>query len=124
MAQNSRKEKYDGYYDGLVNPSTGKIEPDNAGDDNPDIQNYLGYGDIKLKYLYGEHEIGSLFRYNFGSGGKNRGAIDAHWSYPFLNSANTFWYVKVFSGYGESLIDYDRSVTKALFGFSFSRDSF
>lgn len=118
------KKKYDGYYDGLVNPSTGKIEPDNAGDDNPDIQNYLGYGDIKLKYLYGEHEIGSLFRYNFGSGGKNRGAIDAHWSYPFLNSANTFWYVKVFSGYGESLIDYDRSVTKALFGFSFSRDSF
>ena len=118
------KEKYDGYYDGAVNPSTGVYEPNCSGDDNPDIQDYLGYGDVKLKYLYGEHEIGSLFRYNFGSGGRNRGAIDVHWSYPFLNSENTFWYAKLFSGYGESLIDYDRSVTKAVFGFSFSRDLF
>lgn len=118
----SEKKKYDGYYDGAVNPSTGDYEPNYKGDDNPDIQNYLGYGDVKLKYLYGEHEIGTLCRYNFGAGGKNRGAIDAHWSYPFLNSENTFWYAKLFSGYGESLIDYDRSVTKVLFGFSFSRD--
>ena len=118
------KKKYDGYYDGAVNPSTGDYEPNYQGDDNPDIQNYLGYGDVKVKYLYGQHEFGSLFRYNFGTGGKNRGAIDAHWSYPFLNSENTFWYAKLFSGYGESLIDYDRSVTKAVFGFSFSRDLF
>lgn len=117
-------KKYTGYYTGGVNPSTGEYEPNDMGDDNPDIQNYLGYGDVKLKYLYGEHEIGSLFRYNFGSGGRNRGAIDAHWSYPFLNSENTFLYAKFFTGYGESLIDYDRSVTKVLFGFSFSRDLF
>lgn len=114
-------KKYDGYYEGSVNPATGEFEPNYPGDDNPDIQNYLGYGDIKVKYLYDRHEIGALFRYNFGSGGINRGAIDAHWSYPFLNSENTFWYVNLFSGYGESLIDYDRSVTKAVFGFSFSR---
>ncbi len=117
-------EKYDGYYEGAVNPISGEYEPNYPGDDNPDIQDYLGYGDIKLKYLYGKHEIGSLLRYNFGSGGKNRGAIDVHWSYPFLNSENTFWYVKFFSGYGESLIDYDRTLTKTLFGFSFSRDLF
>ncbi|HQS66998.1 MAG TPA: phospholipase A [Sulfuricurvum sp.] len=117
-------KKYDGYYNGGINPATGKIEPNYPGDDNPDIQDYLGYGDIKLKYLYNKHEIGALLRYNFGAGGVNRGAIDAHWSYPFLNSENTFWYVKLFSGYGESLIDYDRSVTKAVFGFSFSRDLF
>jgi len=117
-------KKYDGYHEGSVNPTTGAYEPNASGDDNPDIQNYLGYGDIKLKYLYENHEIGSLFRYNFGSGGKNRGAINAHWSYPFLNSENTFWYAKLFSGYGESLIDYDHSVTKVMFGFSFSRDLF
>ena len=115
-------KKYDSYYDGGVNPVTRELEPNYLGDDNPDIQDYLGYGDIKLRYLYDKHEIGALFRYNFGAGGLNRGAIDAHWSYPFLNSENTFWYVKLFSGYGESLIDYDRSVTKAVFGFSFSRD--
>ncbi|MDP3266260.1 MAG: phospholipase A [Sulfuricurvum sp.] len=117
-------KKYDGYYDASVSPVTGQFEPNYPGDDNPDIQDYLGYGDIKLRYLYDKHEIGALFRYNFGAGGMNRGAIDAHWSYPFLNSENTFWYLKLFSGYGESLIDYDRSVTKAVFGFSFSRDLF
>lgn len=117
-------KKYDGYYTGDVNPSTGLYEPNDMGDDNPNIQDYLGFGDIKVKYLYGKHEIGALFRYNFGAGGTKRGAVDAHWSYPFLNSENTFWYAKFFNGYGESLIDYDRSVTKALFGFSFSRDLF
>lgn len=120
----AEREKYDGYYEGEPNPATGEYEPNVSGDDNPDIEKYLGYGDVKLKYLYGKHEIGSLLRYNFGAGGKNRGAIDFHWSYPFLDSENTFWYVKVFSGYGESLIDYDRSVTKSLFGFSFSRELF
>ncbi|MDP1785316.1 MAG: phospholipase A, partial [Sulfuricurvum sp.] len=117
-------KKYDGYFEGVVNPATGAYEPNYPGDDNPDIQDYLGYGDVKLKYLYEKHEVGALFRYNFGSGGTSRGAVDAHWSYPFLNSGNTFWYAKLFSGYGESLIDYDRSVTKVLFGFSFSRDLF
>lgn len=118
------EKKYDGYYSGGVNPETGEVEPNAAGDDNPDIENYLGYGDIKMNYLHKKNEFGALLRYNFGSGGKNRGAVDLHWSYPFFNSENTFWYVKFFSGYGESLIDYDRSVTKTAFGFSFSRGLF
>jgi len=95
--------------------------PNAKGDDNPNIYEYLGYGDLELSYLFGKHEIGSEFRYNFGAGGTNRGSINAHWSYPFFNSKNTFWYVKFFNGYGESLIDYDKSVTKTAFGFSFSR---
>lgn len=120
----SEDTKYDGYYDGLANPATGEIEQNYAGDDNPNIENYLGYGDIKLNYLYGKAEMGALLRYNFGSGGKNRGAVDLHWSYPFLGSKNTFLYAKFFNGYGESLIDYNNNVTKAAFGFSFSRGAF
>jgi len=114
-------KKHDGYYDGKVDPDSGIFNPNDEGDDNPNIYEYLGYGDVKVNYLFGKNEIGSIFRYNFGAGGKNRGAIDAHWSYPFFNSEHTFWYVKFFSGYGESLIDYDRYVTKTSFGFSFSR---
>jgi phospholipase A1 len=117
-------EKHDGYYDGEVNPSSGEYDPNDSGDDNPDIDRYLGYGDLKLNYLYGKSEMGALLRYNFGSGGKNRGAVDLHWTYPFLNSKSTFWYVKFFNGYGESLIDYNHCVTKTSFGFSFSRGDF
>ncbi len=117
-------KKYDGYYVGEPNPKTGLYEPNDSGDDNPYIEEYLGYGDIRINYLHGKHQFGALLRYNFGSGGMHRGAVDLHWSYPFLHSSNTFWYVKLFNGYGESLIDYDQSITKASFGFSFSRALF
>ncbi len=118
------EKKYTGYYNGAPNPKSGQYEPNYSGDDNPYIEEYLGYGDIRISYLYGKHQLGALLRYNFGSGGTHRGAIDLHWSYPFLHSSNTFWYVKFFNGYGESLIDYDQSITKASFGFSFSRALF
>jgi phospholipase A1 len=118
------KEKYSGYYSGGANPETGIVEPNYEGDDNPDITDYLGYGDIRINYLYEKHQLGALVRYNFKKGGKNRGAIDLHWSYPFLSSENTFWYAKLFNGYAESLIDYNRCNTKVAFGFSFSRALF
>ncbi len=117
-------KKYEGYYIGKPNPKTGLYEPNYSGDDNPHIEEYLGFGDIRINYLYKKHQFGALLRYNFGSGGTHRGAMDIHWSYPFLHSKNTFWYVKLFNGYAESLIDYDQSVTKASFGFSFSRALF
>ncbi len=118
------QDKYSGYYQGQIHPETGLIHPNASGDDNPDIAHYLGYGDIRLKYLYKQHQFGSLFRYNFGAGGKQRGAIELDWSYPFFGSKNIFWYSKIFSGYGESLIDYNRNINKISFGFSFSRGLF
>jgi phospholipase A1 len=120
----NEQEKYSGYYDGKVDPDSGEYEPNDEGDDNPDIVDYLGFGDLGINYLYGKHQFGSLMRYSFGLGGKHVGAIDFNWSYPFLNSENTFWYVKIFNGYGESLIDYNRYVNKMAFGFSFSRALF
>ncbi|BDY12617.1 phospholipase A [Hydrogenimonas cancrithermarum] len=65
-----------------------------------------------------------LLGYNFGKGGHQRGAVQFDWSYPFFGSETTFWYLKFFNGYGESLIDYNRNITKASFGFSFSRGVF
>jgi len=112
----SEDKKNDDFYN--------ETSPNAKGDDNPNIYEYLGYGDLRLHYLFGKNELGSILRYNFGAGGKNRGSINLHWSYPFFNSKNTFWYVKFFNGYGESLIDYDKSVTKTAFGFSFSRSLF
>lgn len=111
-------EKSDGYYDGLSS------DPNESGDDNPDIQKYLGYGDIKLDYLYKNSHFGLLFRNNLRMRGDNKGALELNYSHPITDSANTFLYVKLFNGYGESLIDYNRNVTKAAIGFSFSRGLF
>ena len=113
-------EKPTGYYDGLLGPSQANAK----GDDNPDIDDYLGYGDIKIQYLNGQSQYGLLLRNNLRLDGKNKGAVEMNYSYPLLKSPNTFVYVKLFHGYGESLIDYDRKVSKASIGFSFSRELF
>jgi phospholipase A1 len=54
----------------------------------------------------------------------NKGAIAIDWSRPMPYAKDSFWYVKVFSGYGESLIDYNRHINKLSLGFSFSRGLF
>lgn len=107
--------KSDAFYEGT--------DPDASGDDNPDINDYLGYGEVELKYLYGPHQFNLLLRNNFDFD-QNKGAVQFEYTAPFYNSENTFWYVKLFNGYGESLIDYDRSVTKMSVGFAFSRGLF
>ena len=109
--------KSDAYYDGTL--TIDEVIAQSDGDDNPDITHYLGYGDLNLKYLYDKHQFGLLLRNNFDFN-ENRGALEFSYSYPFFNSPNTFWYMKFFNGYGESLIDYNINVTKASFGFSFS----
>ena len=117
--------KSDNYYYGNgFNADGSKTDPNETGDDNPDIEEYYGYGDINLQYLYGKHQFSSMFRYNFGIGGGEKGAVEFSWMYPFFGSTNMYWYTKIFSGYGESLIDYNHSITKASFGFSFSRGLF
>ncbi len=94
------------------------------GDDNPNIIDYMGYGDISLSYLLGKNQIGLMLRNNLNFNGKNRGALMIDWSLPLLYAKDSFWYIKIFSGYGESLIDYNRHVDKLSLGFSFSRGLF
>ncbi len=121
-------DKSDAYYRGYILDESGRPllypDPNESGDDNPDIVDYMGYGDLSFNYLQGRHQFGGTFRYNFNKGGESRGAVELSWSYPFFGSPATFWYAKIFTGYGESLIDYDRHVTKLSFGFSFSRGIF
>ncbi len=87
-------------------------------DDNPDLIDYLGHGEMSMYYLYGKSLFKAKWRQNFQTG---NGAIEASVSYPFANQENVYWYAKVFSGYGETLIDYNNYITKFAIGLSFSR---
>ena len=87
-------------------------------DENPDILDYYGWGQLNTVYLRGAHKFELFGRLNPVTG---YGAVEAGWSYPVFGRESVFWYVKSFSGYGESLIDYDRYVNKIGFGFSFFR---
>ncbi|WP_028108091.1 phospholipase A [Ferrimonas futtsuensis] len=86
-------------------PEVEKESPeDSKGDDNPDILDYLGYGELGVVYKYEDHTFSGLFRNNLDFD-DNRGAVELGWSFPIGNKVRG--YVQYFYGYGESLIDYN-----------------
>jgi phospholipase A1 len=82
---------------------------DTSGDENPDIVDYYGYGELRLAYVSsGRHRAALMTRWNFAT---DRGAVQLDYSVP-TGTKNLYIYAQLWSGYGESLIDYDRSVTR------------
>ena len=91
---------------------------DSGEDDNPELIDHIGHGSLSVYLPYKRHLFKVMGRYNIATG---NGAVESTWSYPLSNSQSTYLYIKAFSGYGESLIDYDNYVTKFSLGLSFSR---
>lgn len=77
-----------------------RIEENPSKDDNPDITHYMGYGDITAIYQMENSEITSVLRFNAG----NLSTIET-WSFPIHGRLKA--YVKITTGYGETLIDYN-----------------
>lgn len=87
-------------------------------DDNPDIQDYTGYTELKIQQqLFKHHQISSNFRYNPTTG---RGSAGLIYTLPGPGDG-FFWTFYAFNGYAESLLDYDRSVTRVGVGISVAR---
>ncbi len=81
-------------------------ESDPTQNDNPDITHYLGYGDIQLIYVNG-YELSAIARIR---------SLQLDYAYPFDKILNYFspdwhsdfnFHLQYFTGYGESLIDYN-----------------
>ncbi|GLP95654.1 phospholipase A [Paraferrimonas sedimenticola] len=86
-------------------PEKAKSDPmQPKGDDNPDIEDYLGNMELLFGYGLGKQRITMLLRNNLNFK-DNRGAIEVNWSYPI--KGNLRFYAQYFNGYGESLIDYN-----------------
>ena len=100
-------------------PERARRDPEDAGgDDNPDIQDYLGYGELHYARQIGEQQqLTVMLRGNPATG---HGAASVTWTRP--NSSQTFFYaIRLWHGYGESLIDYDRVVTRLSVGVMLAR---
>lgn len=76
-------------------------------DDNPDIADYVGRSDFILAWTPGLATASLTYRNTLRS--FHRGSIQFDWTYPVrIDHPNGLrWYVQGFSGYGESLIDYN-----------------
>jgi len=89
-----------------------RVEP-SGDDDNPDIEEFLGHGDLKLVWRRGRHDVTLTTRF---APDENRGAIQADWHYPLTGDLKA--YLQVFHGYGETLIDYNHRQTTIGLGVS------
>jgi len=83
-----------------------------SSEDNPDIEDYMGYGDIKFLYdLPEQQSLSGTLRYNPST---NKGAAQIDYVYPLSKNVNG--YIQLFQGYGESIIDYNHENTSIGFG--------
>ena len=100
----------------LVGRAWYRIKENADDDDNPDITDYYGYGSLTATYKWRDQSFSLMGRGNLGTG---KGAIQATWtSQKLLGPLRA--YVQVFSGYGESLIDYNWNQTTIGAGVAFN----
>ncbi len=98
--------------------------PEKEEDDNSDIQDYYGYGDLAFIYPYEKHQFELILRDNLQFNDKNKGSAEFNWTFPLprlLYSTNTYGLFQLFSGYGNSLIDYDRETNRIGLGIALSK---
>ncbi len=86
---------------------------DPSGDDNPDIVEFMGSGELGLLFSRRGHTFTLQLRNNFRE--DNKGAVGIGWSYPLTSKIKG--YLRIFDGYGESLIDYNYKTTRIGLGF-------
>jgi phospholipase A1 len=73
-----------------------------SSDDNPDIRDYMGSGELRLIYANAGHALSAQARYSFSG---NAGGLKLEWAFPLIDQLKG--YLQITSGYGESLIDYN-----------------
>lgn len=81
------------------------LDPD--GDDNPDIEDYMGHFELGMAYTWNDYELSLKGRRNFS---ENNGALELGFTFPLWGKLRG--YALVFDGYGESLIDYNHKQTR------------
>lgn len=86
------------------------IHDSSLDDHNPNIGSYLGYLQVLVAYKFNKHVV-SFKTYGLGVHGGRRTSGEFAWTFPLTAYING--YVQVFSGYGQSLIEYNHRTNSA-----------
>ena len=91
--------------------------PESEGsDDNPGIENYMGRGELTIARKWQDQVFSVQARHSLRSGENSRGSAQLAWSFPVAGDLKG--YVQLFSGYGESMIDFNHRQTMIGVGFT------
>ena len=93
-----------------------RLDEDAGADNNPDIKDYVGRGDLTAFYRWNEHDFSLMLRHSLKGGDDSRGAAQFDWAFPI--SGKLRGHFQLFDGYGESLIDYNHRATYVGLGVS------
>ncbi|RKG38688.1 phospholipase A [Acinetobacter rongchengensis] len=93
-----------------------RMEEDFNDDNNPDIKNYMGRGDMTAFYRWKEHDFSLMLRHSLKGGDDSHGAVQFDWAFPIKGKLRGN--LQIFDGYGESLIDYNHRATYVGLGVS------
>jgi phospholipase A1 len=85
-------------------------------DDNPEIVDYIGRAETTVVYKKNGTIISAVAT-NSLSFKDNRGSLQLNYLFPIKNTLRA--HLQIFTGYGESLIDYNHYQTAASIGLSF-----
>lgn len=85
-------------------------------DENPLVTDYIGRGEATVIYGFGQHAVYGIFTNSFKAR-NNRGSAQLNYVFPIRN--NLRGHVQFFTGYGETLIDYNHKQTTMGLGISF-----
>lgn len=75
---------------------------DPRGDDNPDIEDYYGHGELTVIWKHNGFHYSAMGRHNFSTG---KGFLELGATFPLYDKVKG--YVQFTNGYGESLLDYN-----------------
>jgi phospholipase A1 len=93
-----------------------RVHEDRKSDDNPDIEDFMGRGDLLITRNVHGHELSVMFRHSLRTGDRAHGALELNWAFPIHGELKG--YLQFFNGYGESLIDYNHSANYVGLGVS------
>ena len=100
-----------------VRPWTRAFASSGERDDNPDIEDYAGRGELVVAWRRDGHVVTATGRHTLRGDERSRGSLRLDWAFPLAGSLNG--HVQIFSGYGLNLIDYNHRQTTIGLGFSF-----
>ena len=84
---------------------------------NPNMGYYMGHGQLLVAYKY-YHQVISLSTHNFVESGGRRAGMELNWSFPLTQYLNGFF--DFYTGYGQSLIEYNHRTNGVGVGFALS----